>query len=84
MQAGGREGSLWDPGPKKYSKGFWQAKPSRRVATGSEYDEDDMMTWYTNAYGLDGIVCSGEPTLEVVTRFLANMAAGVDYGMTPD
>lgn len=49
-----------------------------------EYDEGNLMTWYTNAYGLDGILCDGKPTLEVVTRFLADMAAGVDYGMTPD
>lgn len=43
----------------------------------ARYD-DDMMTWYTNAYGVDGIICGGKPTLEVVTRFLDDMAAGID------
>lgn len=50
----------------------------------ARYDDDDIMTWYTNAYGVDGIICGGKPTLEVVTRFLDDMAAGIDYGMTPN
>jgi hypothetical protein len=48
-----------------------------------EADGADGVTWYTNAYGLDGIICPGKPTLEVVTQFLDDMAAGIDYGMTP-
>lgn len=48
------------------------------------YDDDDMMTWYTNPYGIDGIICGGKPTLEAVTQFLSDMAAGVDYGPTPE
>lgn len=50
----------------------------------ARFDDGDMMTWYTNAYGVDGIICGGKPTLEVVTQFLDDMAAGIDYGMTPD
>lgn len=49
----------------------------------ARYDADHIMTWYTNAYGVDGILCSGKPTHEIVTRFLDDMAAGIDYGMTP-
>ncbi len=48
----------------------------------ARYDADDKMTWYTNAYGVDGTICGGKPTLEVVTRFLDDMAASIDYGMT--
>lgn len=34
----------------------------------ARYDADDMMTWYTNAYGLDGVLCNGKPTLDVVSE----------------
>lgn len=49
----------------------------------ARYDADDMMTWYTNAYGVDSVLCNGKPTLDVVRRFLEDMAAGKEYGLTP-
>ena len=48
------------------------------------YDSADNMTWYTNPYGIDGVLFNGLPTLAGVRRFLTDMARGVDYGPTPD
>lgn len=48
------------------------------------YDSDDDMTWYTNPYGIDGVLSSGRPTVADVRRFLADMAHGVEYGPSPD
>jgi hypothetical protein len=48
------------------------------------YDSDDEMTWYTNPYGIDGVLSNGLPTVRRVRRFLADMALGVEYGPTPD
>lgn len=46
------------------------------------YDAGDGITWYTNAYGVDGALCS-KPDLKAVTTFLTDMAYGVDYGPVP-
>ncbi|WP_213781768.1 hypothetical protein [Caballeronia sp. dw_276] len=48
------------------------------------YDSADNLTWYTNPYGIDGVLFNGLPTLAGVRRFLTDMARGVDYGPTPD
>jgi hypothetical protein len=50
----------------------------------AEYEADLMVTWCTNAYGIDGILCNGKPTLDDMTRFVADMAAGKEYGPTPE
>lgn len=47
-----------------------------------QYDAADRVTWFTNAYGIDGALCN-TPTLGVVTSFLTAMANGVDYGPVP-
>lgn len=47
------------------------------------YDAADGITWYTNPYGVDGILCNGKPSLEVVTGFLTDMARGKEYGLLP-
>lgn len=49
----------------------------------TQYDSADDVTWYTNPYGVDGILCTGKPTLERVTAFLGHMARGKDYGPVP-
>lgn len=46
------------------------------------YDANDGITWLTNAYGVDGILCN-EPDMLTVTWFLADMAMGKDYGPVP-
>ncbi len=86
-------GPLYRKRPMKYPPSFPTPEEALETLLDGEaveanghtarYDDDDMMTWYTNAYGVDGIICGGKPTLEVVTRFLDDMAAGIDYGMTP-
>jgi hypothetical protein len=48
------------------------------------YDRDDNLTWYTNPYGIDGVLFNGLPTVAGVRRFLTDMARGVDYGPSPD
>lgn len=48
------------------------------------YDEQDGVTWYTNAYGIDGALCWKAPDLNAVTTFLKDMEEGIDYGLTPD
>jgi hypothetical protein len=40
------------------------------------------VTWYTNAYGIDGALC-GTPDLAVMERFLIDTARGVEYGPIP-
>jgi hypothetical protein len=29
-----------------------------------DYDSDDCLTWYTNPYGVDGVLYNGPPTVE--------------------
>lgn len=48
------------------------------------YDSDDNLTWYTNPYGIDGVLFNGPPSIAGVRRFLTDMARGVDYGPSPD
>lgn len=40
------------------------------------------ITWYTNAYGIDGALC-GIPDRETLKAFLINTARGVEYGPIP-
>jgi len=47
------------------------------------YDSADSVTWCVNPYGVDGILCNGQPTLEQVTSFLKDMARGKEYGPVP-
>jgi len=47
-----------------------------------EYDRDGSITWYTNAYGVDGVLCE-IPTLVAVRTFLTDMANEMDYGLVP-
>lgn len=48
----------------------------------AHYDADDGITWLTNAYGIDGVLCQ-EPDLQAVTSFLTDMAKGIEYGPVP-
>lgn len=48
----------------------------------AQFDEDDGITWCTNPYGVDGVLC-GRPDPRVMTRFLVDMAKGVEYGLVP-
>jgi len=48
------------------------------------YDSEDNLTWYTNPYGIDGVLFNGLPSVAGVRRFLTDMARGVDYGPSPD
>lgn len=43
---------------------------------------EDGYTWYTNPYGQDGVL-GGQPTIELLTRFLTNMARGIELGPVP-
>lgn len=49
-----------------------------------DYDSEDGLTWYTNPYGIDGVLFDGRPTVEGVRAFLTHMAHGVQYGPSPD
>ncbi|MEY2161393.1 hypothetical protein [Rhodanobacter sp. FW106-PBR-LB-2-11] len=40
------------------------------------------VTWYTNAYGVDGALC-GTPDRETMRAFLIDTARGVEYGPIP-
>lgn len=46
------------------------------------YDKRDGVVWYTNPYGIDGILCM-EPKIEVMRRFLDDMRQDRDYGPLP-
>lgn len=48
------------------------------------FDSDDNITWYTNPYGIDGVLFNGPPSVAGVRRFLTDMARGIDYGPSPD
>lgn len=50
----------------------------------ARYVEAEGVTWFTNAYGNDGVLCQRKPDLQVVTKFLSDMAEGIDYGLTPN
>lgn len=47
------------------------------------YDQEDDMTWITNPYGVDGVLCNGVPTVNGIRSFLTDMARGVEYGPVP-
>lgn len=47
------------------------------------YDNTDGVTWCVNPYGVDGILCNGQPTLQRVISFLKDMARGKEYGPVP-
>lgn len=49
-----------------------------------DYDSEDGLTWYTNPYGIDGVLFNGLPTIEGVRNFLTDMARGIEYGPSPD
>lgn len=46
------------------------------------YDKAEGLVWYTNPYGVDGILCK-EPTIEAMRRFLEDIRRGQDYGPLP-
>ncbi|MBQ4855669.1 hypothetical protein IMW82_13405 [Rhodanobacter sp. B2A1Ga4] len=46
------------------------------------WERDLEVTWYTNAYGIDGALC-GRPDLAVLQRFLTDTARGIEYGPVP-
>lgn len=48
-----------------------------------EYDPADGVTWYTNPYGIDGVLCH-VPSIESVTVFLERMASGAVFGLVPE
>jgi hypothetical protein len=48
------------------------------------WDDDDQVVWCTNPYGVDTLVCSRNPTVVDMRRFLRDMAYGRTYGRTPD
>lgn len=48
------------------------------------YDSEDRLTWYTNPYGIDGVLCYGLPTFDCLRKFLTDMAHGIVYGPSPD
>lgn len=43
---------------------------------------EDGYTWYTNPYGQDGVL-GGQPTIDLLTRFLTNMARDIELGPVP-
>ena len=45
----------------------------------AEYDKQGDITWITNPYGVDGVMCA-TPDIVAVTRFMTNMATHTDYG----
>lgn len=47
------------------------------------WESDLEVTWYTNAYGIDGALC-GRPDLAVLQRFLTDTARGLEYGPIPN
>lgn len=47
------------------------------------YDNTDGVTWCVNPYGVDGILCNGQPTLQRLISFLKDMARGKEYGPVP-
>ncbi|KVV07397.1 hypothetical protein [Burkholderia ubonensis] len=49
-----------------------------------DYDSEDGLTWYTNPYGIDGVLFDGQPTIDGVKVFLTDMARGIEYGPSPD
>lgn len=49
-----------------------------------DYDSEDRLTWYTNPYGIDGVLFNGLPTIDGVRKFLTDMARGIEYGPSPD
>lgn len=50
--------------------------------TGLTWEEELNVTWYTNAYGIDGLLC-GRPDLKAMQSFLIDVARGVEYGPVP-
>jgi hypothetical protein len=46
------------------------------------YDERDGFVWYTNPYGIDGILCE-RPCVETMRRFLSELEGGRMFGLFP-
>ena len=46
------------------------------------YESDEQCVWFTNPYGVDGILCAG-PTVEKVRSFLLDMAHGKETARRP-
>ncbi|SAK93693.1 hypothetical protein AWB79_06990 [Caballeronia hypogeia] len=47
------------------------------------YDRDLDVVWYTNPYGIDGLLGNDAPTAAAMKSFLIDMARDVTYGPTP-
>lgn len=45
-----------------------------------EYDREQEITWYTNPYGVDGVLCQ-IPNMVSITKFMGDMAQGIGYGL---
>jgi len=46
------------------------------------WDREEEVTWYTNAYGIDGALC-GTPDRNALRTFLIETARGIEYGPVP-
>jgi len=84
MAEQGQWESLGFPSPKTLLAALLAHDDDATVVEGHSlsYDEDLIVTWYTNPYGIDGALC-GVPTMEDMQLFLIDMAQGKDYGPVP-
>ena len=78
----------WDalhlPAPEQLAADLTASNHGVRVACHFLiFDADDGLTWYTNPYGVDGVLCNGAPSPEDARAFLLDMARGVEYGPVP-
>lgn len=79
----GQWSALCLPSPEETLQSLLDGKPIRANNHRLEYDPHLGVTWMTNAYGVDGLLCE-EPNIEILTEFLTNMALGLDYGPVPE
>ncbi|WP_155754550.1 hypothetical protein [Burkholderia stagnalis] len=71
------------PTPDRLTAKLLAGEPAEVCCHRLEYEEELDIVWFTNPYGVDGVLCSGVPDVATITLFLIDMARGVEYGPIP-
>lgn len=76
----GRWSDLQLPAPKELAERVLNGESVQ--IRGHSIVYEDGITWYTNPYGQDGVM-GAKPNTDLMARFLASMARGIELGPVP-
>ncbi|MDY7806125.1 hypothetical protein [Burkholderia stagnalis] len=71
------------PTPDRLTAKLLTGAPATVCCHRLEYEEELDIVWFTNPYGVDGVLCDGAPDIATIKSFLIDMARGIEYGPTP-